>query len=86
MEGGVRVADERIRVTAQLSSASDGFHLWSETFDAVFQETFVLQEQLAKKIAKMTNLKRQGLHAASGNGSNPARLCAKPVWALRRPT
>ncbi len=59
MEGSVRVAEDRIRVTAQLSSAADGFHLWSETFDAAFNETFMLQEQLANQIAEMTGRKLQ---------------------------
>jgi TolB-like protein len=57
MEGSVRVADHRVRVTAQLSSAADGFHLWSETFDAAFEETFLLQEQLARQIAEITGQK-----------------------------
>jgi TolB-like protein len=61
MEGSVRVAEERIRVTAQLSSASDGFHLWSQTFDAPFHETFELQEQLATEIATMAGKKLQAL-------------------------
>jgi TolB-like protein len=57
LEGSVRVAEQRVRVTAQLSSASDGFHLWSETFDATFEQGFALQEQLAKAIARMTDSK-----------------------------
>ncbi|HLH41318.1 MAG TPA: hypothetical protein VKX39_19380 [Bryobacteraceae bacterium] len=60
MEGSVRVADDKIRVTAQLSDAADGFHLWSETFDAAFEETFLLQEQLARQIAAITGRKLHG--------------------------
>lgn len=54
LEGSVRMTDDRIRVTAQLSSADDGFHLCSETFDADFEQSFALQERLATAIAEMT--------------------------------
>lgn len=54
LEGSVRMADDRVRVTAQLTSADDGFHLCSETFDADFEQSFALQERLATAIAAMT--------------------------------
>jgi adenylate cyclase len=65
LEGSVRRAERRIRVTAQLSSVSDGFHLCSETFDATFEDSFTLQEELAKAIARMVDHKLQGLHNRS---------------------
>lgn len=61
LEGSVRLADERVRVTAQLSSVTDGFHLWSETFDADYEQTFTLQEQLANAIARVTDRKMQAM-------------------------
>jgi TolB-like protein len=54
LEGSVRMLEERVRVTAQLSSAADGFHLCSETFDVKFERDFAVQEQLAAAIATMT--------------------------------
>jgi adenylate cyclase len=59
LEGSVRRAEDRIRVTAQLSSASDGFHLCSETFDATYKESFALQEELANSITRMIDRKLQ---------------------------
>lgn len=51
LEGSVRRAGERLRVTAQLIRASDGFHLWSENYDRDAADVIEVQEDLAIKIA-----------------------------------
>lgn len=51
LEGSVRMSAERIRVTAQLIRAADGFHLWSEHFDRNVAEMIEIQEDLARQIA-----------------------------------
>jgi TolB-like protein len=51
VEGSVREAGQRIRITAQLINAQDGLHLWSETYDEQFTDLFRLQDKLAKEIA-----------------------------------
>jgi TolB-like protein len=51
VEGSVREAGQRIRITAQLINAQDGLHLWSETYDEQFTDLFKLQDKLAKQIA-----------------------------------
>jgi len=51
VEGSVRRAGDKIRVTAQLIRASDGFHLWSETYDAQLEDVFQIQTDVAEKIA-----------------------------------
>ena len=51
LEGSVRAAGKRIRITAQLINAQDGLHLWSETYDEEFTDIFRLQEKLATQIA-----------------------------------
>jgi TolB-like protein len=55
LEGSVRMINERMRVTAQLCNAADGFHLCSETFDVKFEQDFAFQERLATAIATMTH-------------------------------
>jgi TolB-like protein len=51
LEGSVRRSADRIRVTAQLIRASDGFHLWSQSYDRSFVDIIDLQEELAIAIA-----------------------------------
>jgi len=51
VEGSVRRSGDQIRVTAQLIRASDGFHLWSETYDRAAEDVFAVQEEIAEKIA-----------------------------------
>ena len=56
VEGSVRRAGERLRVTAQLIRAADGFHLWSENYDSNSEDTIAVQEDIAEKIAKAMNV------------------------------
>ncbi|MEJ2514364.1 MAG: hypothetical protein P8102_03960 [Gammaproteobacteria bacterium] len=51
LEGSVRRGEKRIRVTAQLIRASDGFHVWSESYDRDEQDIIAIQEDLAREIA-----------------------------------
>jgi TolB-like protein len=52
LEGSVRRAGDRIRVTAQLIRAADGFHLWSQNYDRDTTDVIEIQEDLAIQIAK----------------------------------
>ena len=51
LEGSVRRTADRLRITAQLIRASDGFHLWSENYDRKADDIIDVQEDLALKIA-----------------------------------
>ena len=51
VEGSVRRSGDRLRVTAQLIRASDGFHLWSNNYDSTSADTIHVQENIAEKIA-----------------------------------
>jgi adenylate cyclase len=50
LEGSVRRSAERVRITAQLVSSSDGFHLWSESFDRRLEDIFATQSEIARNI------------------------------------
>jgi TolB-like protein/Tfp pilus assembly protein PilF len=50
LEGSVRRADQRIRVTAELTNAADGNVLWSETFESDAQDVFAVQDDIARAI------------------------------------
>jgi TolB-like protein/Tfp pilus assembly protein PilF len=52
LEGSVRSAGERIRITAQLINAQSDAHLWSETYDRKSSDLFKLQDELATAIVK----------------------------------
>jgi TolB-like protein len=50
LEGSVRQASDRVRITAQLIDAQSGFHLWSETYDRKLEDVFQVQDEIAKAI------------------------------------
>ncbi len=51
LEGSVRKQDDRLRITAQLIRAEDGYHLWSKTFDGSVDDIFEFQETISETIA-----------------------------------
>ena len=50
LEGSVRKQGDKVRITAQLIQASDGFHLWSNSYDGDLKDVFELQERIARAI------------------------------------
>jgi serine/threonine protein kinase/Flp pilus assembly protein TadD len=52
LEGSVRRAGQRIRVTAQLVKASDGYHLWSQRFDREMTDIFAIQDEISQAIVE----------------------------------
>lgn len=51
LEGSVRVAGEKVRITAQLIQAIDDFHFWSETWDRKLENIFEIQDEISLHIA-----------------------------------
>jgi len=51
IEGSVRKAGNQLRITAQLIDASDGTHLWSESYDRTLDDVFAIQTEIAQAIA-----------------------------------
>jgi serine/threonine protein kinase/tetratricopeptide (TPR) repeat protein len=56
LEGSVRKSGNKLRITAQLIKASDGFHLYAETFDRELKDVFEIQNEIAQSIAKVLRL------------------------------
>ncbi len=52
LEGSVREDGRRVRITAQLISATDGFHLWSQTYDRELTNILSLQDEIARAITR----------------------------------
>jgi len=52
LEGSVRKAGNRLRVTAQLINVADGYHLWSERYDRQLEDVFEIQDEIAENIVR----------------------------------
>ena len=63
VEGSVRKSGDKVRITAQLIKAADGFHVWSDTFTRDLKDIFAVQDEIAGLIAKNLELK-MGMTAA----------------------
>jgi serine/threonine-protein kinase len=50
LEGSVRKASNRIRISAQLINATDGYHLWSERYDRDLTDVFAVQDEISQAI------------------------------------
>jgi adenylate cyclase len=57
LEGSVRRDGNRVRITAELINAYDGFTIWSETFDREFQGIFAVQDEITRAIVEALKLK-----------------------------
>jgi adenylate cyclase len=57
VEGSVRKAGNRLRITAQLINVADGYHLWSERYDRELEDVFAIQEEIAKNIVRALKIK-----------------------------
>jgi serine/threonine-protein kinase len=52
LEGSVRKAGNRLRITAQLVNVADGYHLWSDRYDRELDDVFAIQDEIAAAIAE----------------------------------
>jgi TolB-like protein len=73
LEGSVRSAGERIRITAQLIDGHNGFHLWSQHYDREFGDLFKLQDELAQAIVETLRLTLDGHDAGQSWHEPPTR-------------
>lgn len=56
LEGSVRKSGDKVRITAQLISAEDGFHLWSKTFDREINDILAVQDEIAGEVTRAMRL------------------------------
>ncbi len=57
LEGSVRKAGQRVRITAQLIDAKDGTHLWADRYDRDLTEIFAMQDEITKTIVEQLKVK-----------------------------
>jgi adenylate cyclase len=70
MEGSVRRAGERLRITAQLVDATTGHQVWAERYDRALADLFDIQDEITRSVAAETQTQLQLAEAAAG-GSRP---------------
>ena len=87
LEGSVRKAGDRVRVTAQLIEAATGHHLWAERYDRKLEDIFAVQDELSQEIASALKValsdEERSLLARQGTENMDAYDCllrAKELW------
>jgi adenylate cyclase len=60
LEGSVRKANDRIRITAQLIEAESGYHVWSETYDRTLDDIFAVQDEIARTVLAALRVRLPG--------------------------
>ena len=63
LEGSVQRVGDRVRITAQLIRAEDGFHVWSENYDRTLDDIFGIQDEIAEKVGGALTASLLGLPA-----------------------
>jgi adenylate cyclase len=76
LEGSVRKAGDRLRITAQLVDVASLGHLWSQDYDRTLEDVFAIQSDVAKSVA-------DALQVTLGPGETPARGAGKKRKAWR---
>ena len=74
LEGSVRKAGQRVRITGQLVDALTGTHLWADRFDGLLEDIFELQDKVAVSVA--------GIIEPALQAAETARSAARPTTDL----
>ena len=69
LEGSVRKAGKRVRITAQLIEAGSDVHMWSETYDRELDDIFAIQDEIASEVVKALQIQLLG-EAPSATSTN----------------
>ncbi len=65
LEGSVRKSNDRLRITAQLANAGDGYQLWSERYDREMKDIFDVQDEIAVAVVEALKIKLLGEEKAA---------------------
>jgi serine/threonine protein kinase/tetratricopeptide (TPR) repeat protein len=92
LEGSVRQAGQRLRITAQLVDVSNGYHIWSERYDREMQDVFAVQDEIARTIVAKLSPKLLGVPEeplieapTSDVAAYDLYLKGRFLWNVRRP-
>ena len=85
LEGSVRKSGGRVRITAQLVSAADGYHVWSQTYDRELNDIFAIQTEISNAIADALQLRLTAQQKLAAELAPPTRnLDAYQAYLLGR--
>ena len=81
VEGSVRKAGDRVRITAQFVEAESGNHLWAERYDRDLEDVFAVQDEVVQAIASILpeKLGRAALAHASRKSTNNMTAVASVI-------
>jgi len=85
LEGSVRKAGGRVRITAQLIEASDGAHLWADRFDGSLEDVFDLQDKVASSVAGVIEPALQAAEIARSASRPTSDLTAYDLYLRAYP-
>src|SRR5262249_1590903 len=80
VEGSIRRAGDRVRITAQLIEAASGSHLWAERYDRSLADLFDLQDEVAKMIASALAVRLELEDLAKAKRKPPESMRAYDYW------
>ncbi|HEY2345863.1 MAG TPA: tetratricopeptide repeat protein [Xanthomonadaceae bacterium] len=84
LEGSVRKSGERLKITAQLIDAHDGYHLWSESYERSMEDVFAIQGEIAKNVAQSLKMSLSGKDAGRFQRYAPANMMAYEFYLRGR--
>ncbi|WP_420434194.1 tetratricopeptide repeat protein [Hyphobacterium sp.] len=84
LEGSVRRSGTRLRITAQLIRSTDGFHLWSETYDREIADIFDIQDEIAAAVASEMAISL-GLESERADATRTDDIEAYELYLRARP-
>ena len=79
LEGSVRKAGNRLRISVQLVKVSDGYHLWSEVYDRTLEDIFAVQDDIAQSVVKELRTTLLGEKADARTGEEATAAVAAAV-------
>jgi len=80
LEGSVRKAGDRVRITGQLIDAATGAHLWADRFDGSLEDVFDLQDKIASSVAGVIEPALQAVETARSANRATADLTAYDLY------
>lgn len=84
LEGSIRRAGDRIRVTAQLIDARSGYHVWSQSLDRPFSDVISIQDQIARAVAQALELRLSSVEVRRFGERTPEGARAFELYLLGR--